>query len=58
MTQAYESQVSAYYASITQEADYTKAWDVLRAYQQTGENVPDVVTASDAATTYTTTPEW
>jgi hypothetical protein len=58
MTKAYASQVSKYQASLVTGAEWTKAWDVLRAYQQTGKDVPAIVTATNAATTYKTTPAW
>jgi|TARA_R110002003_G_scaffold107_6_gene8991 hypothetical protein len=58
MTKAYSSQVQKYYATLTEGGDWTKAWDVVRAYQQTGKDVPAVVTATNAVTTYTTTPAW
>jgi hypothetical protein len=50
--------VQKYYATLTEGGDWTKAWDVVRAYQQTGKDVPAVVTATNAVTTYTTTPAW
>ncbi|KAH7389818.1 hypothetical protein BKA66DRAFT_459862 [Pyrenochaeta sp. MPI-SDFR-AT-0127] len=58
MTKAYASAVQSYYATLTTGADWTKAWDVMRAYQQTGRDVPGAVTATNTVLTYTTTPAW
>lgn len=58
MTKAYVSAVESYYATITTGSDWNKAWDVLRAYQQTGRDVPAAVTATDTVLTYSTTPAW
>ncbi|OAL44310.1 hypothetical protein IQ07DRAFT_605085 [Pyrenochaeta sp. DS3sAY3a] len=58
MTKAYVSAVESYYATITTGSEWNKAWDVLRAYQQTGRDVPAAVTATDTVLTYSTTPAW
>ncbi|KAF1844193.1 uncharacterized protein K460DRAFT_397331 [Cucurbitaria berberidis CBS 394.84] len=58
ISKAYVSAVESYYQTLTTGADWTKAWDVMRAYQQTGKDVPEAATASNTVLTYTTTPAW
>lgn len=58
MTKAYVSAVESYYATLTTGSEWNRAWDVLRAYQQTGKDVPAAVTATDTELIYTTTPDW
>lgn len=58
VTKALYEAASSYQASLTAQPQWTSAYSALVEFQQTGENVPEDVTATDTILTYSTTPDW
>lgn len=58
VTKALVEAAESYQASLTAQPEWTSAYSALVEFQQTGENVPEDVTATDVILTYSTTPDW
>ncbi|KAJ4362686.1 hypothetical protein N0V95_001394 [Ascochyta clinopodiicola] len=58
ITSAYVNAILSWQASVTAKPEWTSAYSALVDFQETGKNVPEGVTATDAILTYSTTPDW
>ncbi|KAF1364539.1 hypothetical protein EJ07DRAFT_172558 [Lizonia empirigonia] len=58
ITSAWVKALASWQATVTAQPEWTSAYSALVEFQETGENVPEGVTATDRILTYTTTPDW